>query len=231
MDLVVAVAAAVGGACVTVAVTHQHMAPQPPLSVEAPSSAPAGVRAARATTGARRPAPAPRPTGSTRIGPVLAASLPTDLAIPAIGVQSRLLRLGLAADGTMAVPPPGPTYDRAGWYGYSPAPGSLGPAVLAGHVDSAANGPSVFFRLGDLRPGDTVLVTRADGSVAVFTVDEVRRYSKTGFPTDLVYDNTDHAALRLITCGGRFDDASGHYTDNIVVLASLVRSSPAPTGQ
>lgn len=226
--MVAAVAAAAGVACITVAATHQQVAPQPPLSVDTPSAALAGARAAPATSRTGSSAPAPRPTGPTRVGPVLAASLPTDLAIPAIGVRSRLLRLGLAADGTMAVPPPGPTYNRAGWYRYSPTPGSLGPAVLAGHVDSAANGPSVFFRLGDLRPGDAVLVTRADGSVAMFAVDEVRRYSKTGFPTELVYGNTDHAALRLITCGGRFDDASGHYTDDIVVLASLVGRRTAP---
>jgi sortase (surface protein transpeptidase) len=93
-----------------------------------------------------------------------------------------------------------------------------------GHVDSAAQGPSVFFNLGDLRPGDEVLVTRADGLVAVFSVDGVRRYPKDHFPTLLVYGNTDHAALRLITCGGSFDYATGHYVDNIVVFASLVGS-------
>ena len=64
-------------------------------------------------------------------------------------------------------------------------------------------------------------VTRTDGSVATFEVDEVRLFRKKAFPTELVYGNTDHAALRLITCGGPFDSA-GHYRDNVVVLASLV---------
>jgi len=81
----------------------------------------------------------------------------------------------------------------------------------------------VFFRLGSLHLNDAVLVTRADGSVAVFTIDGVRRYAKSSFPTQLVYGNTDHAALRLITCGGSIDPATGHYRDNVVVLASLVR--------
>ncbi len=71
---------------------------------------------------------------------------------------------------------------------------------------------------------DTVMITRADGSVAVFAVDQVRRYHKTAFPTQLVYGNTNHAALRLITCGGPIDPATGHYRDNIIVLASLVRA-------
>jgi hypothetical protein len=85
---------------------------------------------------------------------------------------------------------------------------------MEGHVDSAAQGPSVFFRLGALRPGDHVNVTRADGSVAGFTINAVRRYAKAVFPTSLVYGNTNHAALRLITCGGSFDGSTGHYVDN-----------------
>jgi hypothetical protein len=93
--------------------------------------------------------------------------------------------------------------------------------VIVGHVDSAANGPSVFWRLGSLRPRDIVRVTRADGTVAVFAVDDVRRFRKTRFPSQLVYGNTNHAALRLITCGGPLE--GGHYRDNIVVRASLVR--------
>ena len=151
----------------------------------------------------------------------MTASVPVRLDIPAIGVKTPLLSLGQTATGAMEVPAPGPHYDEAGWYRYSPTPGTLGPAIITGHVDSAAHGPSVFFRLGDLHPRDSVRVTRADDSVAVFTVDEVRRFSKTSFPSALVYGNTNHAALRLITCGGPFDRASGHYRDNIVVLASL----------
>lgn len=152
--------------------------------------------------------------------------------IPAIGVHSRLQYLGLARDGTLEVPAPGPLYDQAAWYKYSPTPGSLGPAIISGHVDSIKDGPSVFFKLGDLRPGDDVMVTRADGVVANFTVDGVRAYPKDRFPTQLVYGNTDHAALRLLTCSGPFDRVSGHYVDNVVVFASLVaprQAAAAPT--
>ena len=152
---------------------------------------------------------------------------PVWLDIPALRVRSPLIQLGLTSAGTLEVPPPGPHYDEAGWYRYSAQPGSIGPAVIAGHVDSAAQGPSVFFRLGSLRARDVVLVTRADGSIAVFAVEQVLRFRKSQFPTKLVYGNTDRAALRLITCGGRFDRASGHYLDNIVVMASLVRMTGA----
>jgi hypothetical protein len=151
------------------------------------------------------------------------ASLPVALAIPAIGVSSSgMLHLGQTPQGALQVPPRGPDYDKVAWYRNSPTPGSIGPAVLVGHIDSAAKGPSVFYRLGALKRGDLVRVTRADRSVAVFKVDDVRRFRKSGFPTKLVYGDTDHAALRIITCGGAFDPSVGHYVDNTVVLASLI---------
>jgi hypothetical protein len=152
----------------------------------------------------------------------LPESKPVGLDIPSIGVHSDVQHLGVTSTGAMETPAPGPLYDTAAWYRYSPTPGELGPAILLGHVDSAANGPSVFFRLGEMKRGDRVSVAREDGSIAVFMVDEVRRYSKNDFPTQLVYGNIDHAGLRIVTCGGAFDESTGHYLDNIVVFASLV---------
>lgn len=199
------------GAVVLVA-THQQRASQPAREASAAQvavSPSAGVM------------PGPPNSRAVRAPALVPASVPTRIDIPGIGVSSALLRLGQAADGSVAVPPPGPTYDLAGWYRYSPTPGSLGPAVIVGHIDSKRSGPSVFFRLGDLRPRDVIRVARTDGSVAVFAVDAVRRFAKADFPTALVYGNTDHAALRLITCGGPFDASSGQYEDNIIVTASL----------
>ena len=125
----------------------------------------------------------------------------------------------------MQVPGPGPHYGEAGWYRFSPTPGEIGPAVIVGHVDSAADGPSVFFRLGSLHHGDLIQVARADGTTAVFAVDSVHLYPKTEFPTQLVYGDTTNSALRVITCGGPFDHATGHYRDNVVVFATLARTA------
>jgi sortase (surface protein transpeptidase) len=124
------------------------------------------------------------------------------------------------------VPPLGAD-SRAGWYRYSPSPGQLGPAVILGHVDSTEYGPGVFFRLGDLRPGDTLTVARTDRIAATFRVDRVVSYPKNQFPTLEVYGNTSDAELRLITCGGAYDSSARSYLDNIVVYASLVSSSAA----
>jgi hypothetical protein len=229
--LVATVAAAVftasGAIAIALAVAAQRHAPEPPRSA-AGSLGPAAA--------STRPSERPRPSdagpaarsspdpASQAVGPVLPRSKPVLIDIPAIGVRSTLQYLGLTAQGTLQVPAPGPHYNQAAWYKLSPTPGSPGPAVISGHVDSAAQGRSVFYNLGDLRPGDKVLVTRADGLVAVFGVDGVRHYPKDHFPSLLVYGNTRHAALRLITCGGPFDYATGHYVDNVVVFASLVGS-------
>ena len=205
---------------VVVAVTGQQRAPQPSAADRGQTSAPAG------STAPAPPAPTP---GTTSPGSPAAAepvAAPVSLTIPAIGVTSELLRLGLNDDGTVEVPPLGPD-DQAGWYERGPAPGAVGPAVLLGHVDSAASGPGVFFELGALQPGDEVSVSRADGTAAVFAVDRVERHPKDDFPTIEAYGNTADAQLRLITCGGAFDPAAGSYEDNVIAFATLVRTEPA----
>ena len=115
--------------------------------------------------------------------------------------------------------------DRAAGHKYSATPGQVGSSVIEGHVDSA-RGPAVFFRLGALHPGNTIEVTLADGVTAVFRVTGVREYAKSRFPARAIYGATDFAALRLITCGGAFDDATGHYLSSTVVYASLASSRP-----
>lgn len=155
-------------------------------------------------------------------GEVLPPSPPASISIPAIGVESVVNQVGLAPDGTLEVPAPGPGYDQAAWYRGSAAPGFRGPSVILGHVDSAAGGPSVFYELGRLRAGQEIVVKRADGITATFLVDAVESYSKDDFPSRTVYGSAGRAELRLITCGGSFDAAAGSYRDNTVVFAHLV---------
>jgi Sortase domain len=159
-------------------------------------------------------------------GPSVRRSTPVSVDIPAIGVTSRLLHLGLNADGTIQVPSLVTSAGQAAWYKYSATPGQIGASVIEGHVDSL-HGPAVFYRLGALRPGDRIDVTLADGITAIFRVTGVREYAKSNFPAKAIYGATDYAALRLITCGGVFDYATGHYLSSTVVFASLATSRPA----
>jgi len=149
--------------------------------------------------------------------------VPETLTVAAVGISSKLLHLGLASDGTMQVPPLFGQPSEAGWYEYSPTPGQIGPSIIIGHIDTY-KGPSVFYRLGAIQPGDEVDVGLTDGTTAVFRVTGVREYGKASFPSRTVYGPTSNAALRLITCGGDFDYATGHYLSSTVVFASLVSS-------
>jgi hypothetical protein len=186
----------------------QRHAPQPPPSAAIAQPA----RPAGSSTSSGTPSGGPtRPT----VGPLLARSVPVSLWIPDLNVRSDLLQLGINPDHTVQVPPLSRN-SQAGWYRYSPTPGQLGPSVILGHVDSAEYGPGIFFRLGALRPGNLVEVTRSDHTVGVFRIERVVSYPKDHFPTLAVYGNTDHAGLRLITCGGKFDFSTRSYESNIV---------------
>ncbi|GAA3230892.1 hypothetical protein GCM10017691_24300 [Pseudonocardia petroleophila] len=173
--------------------------PPPPPAV--PAAAPTPV-----TTGPPTTTGTPATTGDPA---------PERLRIPAIGVDSSFVDLGLDPDGALAAPE---STDVVGWFAAGPAPGADGPALVAGHVDSRA-GPGVFFRLGELAAGDRIEVLRTDGSTAAFTVTSRTDTPKATFPTEQVYGPTPGPELRLVTCGGSFDRAVGHYRDNVVVEA------------
>ncbi len=170
------------------------------------SAAPDGLTPLGAT------APLPKPA-------ILTAPLPVALRIPAIGVRTRLIRLGITQQGTLQVPG-SPTV--AGWYTGSPRPGEIGSSIIAGHIDSYL-GPGIFYRLRELHPGNRIYVLQADGRLAVFRVTGVHQYPKAHFPTAAVYGPVPDAELHLITCGGTFDYATRRYLSNVVVYSTEVR--------
>ncbi|WP_062430621.1 class F sortase [Herbidospora daliensis] len=153
------------------------------------------------------------PVARSAVG--LPRSRPVRLDVERIGVHTGLMMLGLNADGTVQVPE---EPEDAGWYAPGYAPGEPGGAVILGHVDGKGR-DGVFHDLGRMRRGDVIAVTRADGKTARFTVTSVERVAKNRFPAERVYGPLDHPALRLVTCGGSFDAATGHYRDNVIVYA------------
>lgn len=188
----------------------------------------AGAAAVAVTFALQSHAPQPSPDAAGRTGPKvegpwLRRSVPVSVTIPAIGVKSKVLHLGVTTDGAIQVPSLNTQASDAAWYKYSVTPGQIGASVIEGHVDSYT-GPAVFYRLGALRLGDRIDVRLADRVTAVFRVIGVREYLKSNFPAATIYRPPDYAALRLITCGGAFDSATGHYLSSTVVFASLVRS-------
>jgi hypothetical protein len=156
--------------------------------------------------------------------PALDRSMPVHLSIPRVGIETDLLNLGLNPDGTLQLPPDTPR-SPAGWYQNLASPGEVGPAVIVGHLD-APDAQAVFFNLGALHPGDRIWVTRADHSVAEFTVRESGLYPKESFPSEAVYGPSAVPVLRLITCGGAYSPAG--YTQNVVVFAALTGVATEP---
>lgn len=176
--------------------------PTPPISAARPSaSLPASVP--------HTPAP-------------LGFSVPVHVDIPQISVHADVISVGLTADHTLGAPPLNQA-QKAAWYKLGPAPGQTGSAVIDAHVDSVevASHRGAFYPLGLARPGQAIEVTRADHLIATFTIDSVERAPKSHFPTDKVYASVPYPALRLITCGGRFDYAKHSYQDNTIVYAHL----------
>lgn len=201
----------VGGGLVAKSFSGTHAPPQPDAA-QSTQAAPTTSESSTAT------APSP-PSSAADFGPILGPSAPVSLSIPSIGVNTKgIVDLKLDHNGRLQAPT---DFARAGWYANGPTPGEFGPAVIGAHVDSKS-GPAVFYRLGSLKKGAIVSVVRKDGSTARFVVDRVARYAKADFPTATVYGDTrGRAELRLITCGGAFDQSTGHYVDNIVAFAHL----------
>lgn len=199
-----------GAGLLAIALSHRvhrwDPPPVPPMSASRPVS-PAAARPAPVAGAAARTAAA----GAAR-------SAPVTVRIPAIGVAAKIISVGLNGHGGVAVPPLA-TPMLVGWYDRGAAPGQAGAAVLLGHVDSALTGPAVFYKLGELRPGNLVYVTRKDNRTVVFTVTSVALYPETDFPSLRVYGFTAAPTLRLVTCGGDFDWQTHHYLDRTVVFA------------
>ncbi|MEV7299626.1 class F sortase [Streptomyces clavifer] len=194
-------------------------APVPPALAPPPAVRPAPLRPAPALPAAPAAAtPAPgRSVPPSAVQP-LPRSEPVRLRIPAIGVEAPLMRLALDAAGALQ-PPPDNNPVLAGWYAGGTAPGSVGTAITAGHVDTRL-GPGVFQELGFVREGATVEIIRADLTTAVFTVYAVEVYDKGSFPDKKVYGASARPELRVITCGGDYSKKTG-YRSNVVVFAAL----------
>jgi Sortase domain len=205
----IAVLAALAGClAILIAIRGQRSAPQPTTSAAGRIDPPPSTQTPGPTVGAPHQHP-------------LSVSPPRRIEIAAIHVRSAVIAVGKNRNGTLEIPQPGPDLDKAAWYDRSSTPGRVGPTVIVGHVDTTA-GPSIFFDLGNVRPGNRIRITRADQTTVTFVVNGVRRYSqKSNFPTALVYGgDLSRPTLRIVTCTN-FDHETRHYVGNLVVFAHM----------
>ncbi|MEV6307589.1 class F sortase [Streptomyces sp. NPDC051840] len=151
----------------------------------------------------------------------LDGAAPQRVEIPSIGIKATVVRRGLDAEGAIE-PPPFATPKAVGWYADGTEPGAEGAALFVGHVDTESE-PAVFYGLSAAKPGEKVRVSRTDGKIAEFTIDDVQVFTRERFDAQKAYGqrHDGRAELRLITCGGTYDRASHTYTANVVVSAYL----------
>ena len=158
-----------------------------------------------------------KPDGGPTTAPNAGVTV-THVSIPNIGVSSDIELLRLDPAGALLPPV---DFNKAGWYSGGVVPGQIGPAIIAGHIDSVT-APAVFANLHKVTPGMKILVSLSDGSALTFRADRSEVAPKTQFPSSSVYGNVPTPQLRVITCDGTFNPATGHYDDNLVVYATLV---------
>jgi hypothetical protein len=143
---------------------------------------------------------------------------PVRVVIPVLKVDASVVAVGLKNGNEMEIP----TVGLVGWYRLGSAPGAAGPSVLVSHV-SWSGKKGAFYKLKDLKPGDEVQVYDAAGDCAVFQVDSSETILKTKLPMDRIWNKTDQAVIRLITCGGTYNSKTGHYLSNVIVYGHLVK--------
>ncbi|MFI7617105.1 class F sortase [Nonomuraea terrae] len=164
----------------------------------------------------------PPPLPEIKPAPAMLPSTPVRLVVKRLGINAPIKSVGLAKNGTIEVPPID-NHNLVGWYRNMSTPGEAGPAVLLGHKDTRTR-TAVFARLPELKNGDIIEVKRQDKTTAVFTVGGVEQANKQTFPTQRVYGPQENAQLHLITCGGTYNRNTGHYTDNVIVYATMTSS-------
>lgn len=152
------------------------------------------------------------------IGGPASADEPSRVAIPSLGVDSPLIRLGLNDDQTVQSPPPDKGM-TAGWFTRGARPGEPGAAVIIGH-STTPEGKAVFRDLHKVSRGTAIDIKRGDGKVLHFSVTGTETVAKKTFPARKVYGATKEKALRLVTCAGD-PDATGRPAQNLIVYAAL----------
>ena len=195
-----------------------------------------------AATAGRAGGPATRTAGTTaaalhpsvRVTPLPATKpAPNRLVIPALGVRAPLVAAGaVGRPGSATLSIPADIHTVAWWDGdFStgrhervPLPGDPGVALVAGHVDSAAAGPGALYNLGHLQVGDVVRVTVLGRTTTWRVARPSELTPKTALPRAL-FRSTGPARLAIVTCGGGFDAATGHYLDNVIVWMAPAQTS------
>ena len=125
--------------------------------------------------------------------------------------------VGVADDGWMELPA---TAYAVGWYRFGARPADrAGTTVLAGHVDTKAEGLGPLAALRNTDEGTQIELTAGDGTSRRYRVTDVELIRKARVPLDQIFSRNGPETLVVITCGGPYSRSTG-YRDNVVLTAT-----------
>lgn len=169
------------------------------------------------STGALRPGPVGAVPPSA---PVTTGTIPKAIQIAKADVNAQI-EVRAIVNGVMQ-DPTGPWV--VSWYEETARLGQVGNVVLAGHVDYWDVGPAVLYHVGNLQKGDVIDVTGADGQIYKYQVEWDQLFNAANAPLEEIVGPTKNQSLTIITCGGDFDYATGHYLQRRVIRAERMTS-------
>lgn len=159
-------------------------------------------------------------TTSPQTPEVAANGLPVRLIIPGLEVDTNILYMGLTPDGHMAVADD--NFKDVGWYQYGARPGSVGTAVLAGHVNGK-NERGVFIDLHKMKKGDIVKIVDDKNQTISFAVRDIRTYDQDERPQE-VFHSEEGVHLNLVTCAGEWNDSEQQFPVRLVVFTDKIEA-------
>lgn len=147
---------------------------------------------------------------------------PALLLIPKISVRAHVQYVGITSKGMMAVPS---NFTDVAWYKDGVIPGSVGTAVIDGHLDDGLGLPAVFWSLSKLSSGDEIDIITKDKKTLRFAVSEINLYDNNDpqAPSE-IFSQSDKTVIRLITCDGTWSQDQKTYSKRLVVSAELMNS-------
>jgi LPXTG-site transpeptidase (sortase) family protein len=146
---------------------------------------------------------------------------PARLIVSSVGINAVVEHVGKKADGSMATPS---SFTTVAWYELGAAPGAPGNTVIDGHVNNALTKAGVFEHLNDLKLGDVIVVTDAQGRQLRYAVRDIEDYASDSAPQSQIFATEGPSQLVLITCAGDWDPKAHSYDHRLVIFAGLLAS-------
>lgn len=145
--------------------------------------------------------------------------VPERLKVPSLGIDAAVEQVGQKADGSMGTPE---DFDNVGWWSEGQKPGQAGNVVFAGHVNNGLTRAGVFEHLGQVKKGDYITVSNAEGRTIIYEVAQIDVYETDQAPLAKIFAKKGPSQVVLITCEGEWQGDERSFDKRLVVIARQV---------